>query len=227
MTDFLINPNIEQQLSRTVGDILAEEAAQTQAAETPTQAGLPEYLTPESLVAYCDSRLTSLDAQMQTIFNQQQTNAATETALSNVASALNDLPQPSGTDTTVKVSLHQMGALEVTYQQAIAAAGGAKTSLGQSLQKDLDAITKAYAPGSSEFYVAGHNPSEPISVSVINNASQNVKTYASNLNSDSQVSMIDLQSMMSQQQTAVELSTNLIQALGQISNDISSNMKDG
>jgi hypothetical protein len=225
MNDLLINPNIEQQLSRTVGDILAEEAAQTQAAETPTNAGLPEYLTPESLVAYCDSRLTSLDAQMQTIFNQQQTNASTETALSNLASALNDLPQPSGTNTTVKVPLDQMGALEVTYQQAIAAAGP-NTSLGQSLQKDLDAVTNAYGPGSSEFYVRGHNPSEPISVSVLNNASQNVKTYASNLNSDSQVSMIDLQSMMSQQQTAVELSTNLLQTYSQTTSDIASNMKD-
>jgi hypothetical protein len=211
-------------------EILQQEAeaaqAKLKAEETPTDAGLPTYLTPESLVAYCDTRLTSLDSQMQAIFNQQQTNSATETALGNLATALNDLPQPSGSNTTVNVSLKQMSQLWGTYQTAIDAAGPT-TALGKELTKDQSTLQNAWeATGGSVFYVkGGPNPSCAIDESTITNCSQNVKTYASNLNSDSQVSMINLQSMMSQQQTAVELSTNLLQTLSQTTNNIAANMK--
>lgn len=207
----------------------AEAAAKATREETPTCAGLPQYLTPQSLVAYCDTRLTSLDSQMQTIFNQQQTSAASETALSSLASALNDLPQPganAGSNPTVSVSVRRFDQLQNAYDAAIAAAGGPKTTLGKSLEGDLKRLSADFPV--SEFGMSGDaNKTYPIPESTISNLSQNVKTYASNLNSDSQISMINLQSMMSQQQTAVELSTNLLQTLSQTANTIASNMKVG
>jgi hypothetical protein len=228
INDLATSPTIEPTLQHAAEAMFevqereaAEAAAKLQREETPTAAGLPQYLTPESLVAYCDTRLSSLDSQMQSIFNEQQTGAATETALSNVATALNSLPQPSGSDTTVKITAQQMDQVARTFSTAIDAAGAGST-LGKALNKDLAALQTNFAAHSENGGSDSH-----MDQSAISNASQDIKTYASNLNSDSQVSMINLQSMMSQQQTAVELSTNLLQTLSQTANTIASNMKVG
>src|SRR5580698_49133 len=112
----------------------------------PATAELPTYLTPDALITYCDTRLSSLDAQMQTIFNQQEQSAATETALSNLASELNDLPQPSsssGSNPTIAVTVEQFNNLEGAYNAAIAAAGPT-TALGQQLSTDLGTLAKGY-----------------------------------------------------------------------------------
>ena len=47
---------------------------------------------------------------------------------------------------------------------------------------------------------------------------------AGNINSDSQLDMVHLQSLMSQQQTAVSLTTNLVQSLGDQENKIADNI---
>jgi hypothetical protein len=198
----------------------------------PTTAELPTYLTPDALITYCDTRLSSLDAQMQTIFNQQEQSAATETALSNLASELNDLPQPSsssGSNPTIAVTVGQFNNLEGAYNAAIAAAGPT-TALGQELSADLGTLAKGYVDSNGNAVSVFATPADAnqtysISESIVTNLSQNVKTYASDLSSDSQMQMINLQSMMSQQQTAVELSTNLLQTLSQTDQNIVSNLK--
>jgi|HubBroStandDraft_2_1064218.scaffolds.fasta_scaffold96279_2 hypothetical protein len=200
----------------------------------PTTAEPPTFLTPESLVTYCDTRVSSLDLQMQEIFNQQQANANTETALSNLASELNDLPQPSsssGSNPTIQVTVEQFQNLEAAYGAAIQAAGPS-TTLGQQLFADENTLAKAYGqtspngPSVSLFATkSNENDTYSISESTITNLSQNLKTYSSNLDSDSQMQMINLQSMMSQQQTAVELSTNLLQTSSQTTLSIASNCK--
>jgi hypothetical protein len=197
----------------------------------PTTPELPTYLTPNSLVAYCDSRLSSLDSQIQSIFNQQQESAATQTALSNLASELNDLPQPSsssGSNPTIQVTVEQFDNLEGAYNAAITAAGPT-TALGQQLSTDLSTLAQGYNAGGgtvSQFATASNaNTAYPIDESTITNLSQNIKTYASDLNSDSQMQMINLQSLTSQQQTEVELSTNLLQTLNQTDLNTISNLK--
>jgi hypothetical protein len=200
----------------------------------PTTVEPPTFLTPESLVTYCDTRLSSLDSQMQAIFNQQQASANTETALSNLASELNDLPQPSsssGSNPTVQVTVEQCDNIEAAYSAAIQAAGPS-TSLGQQLSADESTFAKAYGqtspngPSVSLFANKSNaNDTYPITASTITNLSQNLKTYSSDLNSDSQMQMINLQSMMSQQQTAVELSTNLLESMSQTTSAIVANYK--
>jgi hypothetical protein len=198
----------------------------------PTPDDLPTYLTPDSLLTYCDTRLSSLDAQMQTIFNQQEQSAATETALSNLASELNDLPQPSsssGSNPTIQVTVEQFNNVEGAYNAAIAAAGPT-TALGQQLSTDLGTLAKGYVDSNGDAISlfetpANENQTYSISDSIVTNLSQNVKTYASDLSSDSQMQMINLQSLMSQQQTAIELSTNLLETLSQTNQNIVSNLK--
>ena len=52
----------------------------------------------------------------------------------------------------------------------------------------------------------------------------NLKNDAADLNSDSEMTMITLQSLMSQRQTAVQLTTNLVQSLGDQQNSIAKNI---
>jgi hypothetical protein len=198
----------------------------------PTTTDLPTYLTPDSLVAYCDSRLSSLDTQMQSIFNEQQQNATTTESLDNLATKLNDLPAPNtASPPTITMSLAQYQAVVGGYYQSIDQlsttngtpgqefTNGVQTALGAELEQDRESIHQ-----NSTFYTDG---TVTVTASTITNVSQNLKTYTSNLNSDSQTQMINLQSMMSQQQTAVELSTNLLQTMSQTAQNTVSNMKAG
>ena len=58
----------------------------------------------------------------------------------------------------------------------------------------------------------------------VSQLTQNLKNDAANLNSDSEMTMINLQSLMSQRQTAVQLTTNLVQSLGDQQNSIAKNI---
>lgn len=190
-------------------------------------------LSSASLVAYCDTRLSSLDTQMQQIFAQQQTSAAQTQNLNNIATLLNDLPQPTGSSTnpTIHITDAQLRQIFSAYDTAIddlsATSGtpsqmwssGEKTPLGTQLYNDVNALRLSTSGSVS----AGWDLPE----STITNSSQNLKTYTSNLSSDSQMQMINLQSLMSDEQTAVELSTNLMQTLGQTNSNIVSNLKAG
>jgi len=191
-------------------------------------------LSSASLVAYCDSRLSSLDTQMQQIFTQQQTSAATTQNLDNIATLLNDLPQPTGTSSnpTVHISDAQLRQIYAAYDTAIDDlcptdgtpaqmwSVGEKTPLGTQLYNDVNALRISIQSGSVS---SGWTLPE----SSITNCSQNLKTYTSNLSSDSQMQMINLQSLMSDEQTAVELSTNMMQTMSSTAESITANLKDG
>jgi hypothetical protein len=209
-------------------------------ADNVESAGLPEFLTPQSLVAYCDCRLTSLDSQMQQIFNQQQTNASATTAINQVASDLDDLPGPSsGSNPTIPITGVEAGKIQADYQAAIKAAatgGSGSAQLVSSLKQDLVTFQNACDPGietaanhddvNVDFTCDGHSgDTYNVSSNTISGLTQNLKTDGSDLNNDSQMTMINLQSLMSQQQTAVELSTNLLQTESQTAQNIASNLK--
>jgi hypothetical protein len=51
-----------------------------------------------------------------------------------------------------------------------------------------------------------------------------LKTEQSDLNGGAELNMINLQAIMSQRQTAIQLTTNLVQALGDSSNKIAANI---
>jgi hypothetical protein len=181
--------------------------------ETPPPS-VPNYtnLSPDSLMAYCESRLNSLDTQMTGIFASQQKNATTTQDLNALASSLNDLPavNPAPTPPTTTVSGPDYQAIVNQYNTAIDDAGKG-TTLGNELGEDL----KSFQAGVSK----GAIPSDTVA-----SLSQNLKNDTSSLNSDSEMTMINLQSLMTQRQTAVQLTTNLVQSLGEQTGDIAKNV---
>ena len=192
----------------------------------------PAALSPESLIAYCSTRLSSLDTQMQEIFNQQTSSAATINSLNGISNLLNDLPAPStGSPPKITMSAAQYKQLALAYDTAIENLSptsgtpsqmyknGVKTPLGHELAVDHDSFSSNIAQDSSGKY--------EIAASVITNLTQNLKTYNSSLNSDAEMQMINLQSLMSSRQTAVELSTNMLETMSSTDLSIASNLKTG
>lgn len=195
----------------------------------PTEASS---LSPASLMAYCSTRLSSLDTQMQEIFNQQTASAATINDLNGVSSLLNDLPAPStGTPPKITMSAAQYNQIVQAYKTAISDlsptngspstmyANGAKTPLGQELEVDQQSFSSNSSVDSSGNY--------EVPASVVTNVTQNLKTYTSSLNSDAEMQMINLQSLMSSRQTAVELATNMMETMSSTDLAIASNLKSG
>jgi hypothetical protein len=181
-------------------------------------------LTPDGLMAYCQSRMNSLDTQMNTIFNAQQGNSKVTQDVDTIAGILNDIPQvpnSSSSDTNPNMSVDAQTCQDINhgYSQAIAdAKAGGNTALVQQLTKDQNTFN-------SEI---GSTPQDPkagtLSSNSLSNLQQNLKNYGNELNSDSEMSMINLQSLMSQRETAVQLTTNLVQSLGQQAQDVAKNV---
>ena len=170
-------------------------------------------LSPDALMAYCQSRLSSLDSQMSGIFTSQEKNAKVTQDLNQVASAINALPGPDGgTPAKVALSADQINQLQAAYATAVSDAGGPNTELGASLTRDA----KTFPPAGSG--------DTSMSADQVSQESQSLKGYSSDLNSNSELTMISLQSLMSQLQTAVQLTTNLVQSLDQQASDITKNV---
>jgi hypothetical protein len=175
-------------------------------------------LSPDALMSYCESRLSSLDNQMSQIMDQQQANATQTAALDKLSSLLNELPGPnSSTPPMVDVSSSGnqklVGEISSEYM-SVAGTLGPSSPIAGSLLKDqasfLNALTK--------------NGGKQLSSDVVNQLEQNIKNDTATLNSNSEMIMIDLQSLMSQRQTAVQLTTNLVQSLGDQANSIAKNI---
>jgi hypothetical protein len=180
---------------------------------------VPNYtsLSPDALMAYCEARLNSLDTQMSDIFTSQQKNATSTQDLNNIADSLNNLQAvtPATTPATVTVTNNDYNAIVNEYKTAILDAGKG-SSLEVSLQGDLSTFENAAKSALSK--------DGTMSADTVASLSQDLKNDTANLNSDSEMTMINLQSLMSQRQTAVQLTTNLVQSLGDQSSDIAKNV---
>lgn len=175
----------------------------------PLDAPLPQGtagLTPEGLMIYLRSRLGNLDSQIGDIFNKQQKNQATQKALEELQNTISKL------DADTKTSKKYTG-------------------LGDELRKDLADLKKVDPDLASEVAAEIQKQGQVLYGGDDSYNGQEVtasQTYIDNLvkdiDSGSQMDMIHLQSLMSSRQTAVQLSTNLVSALGQSTRSIAANV---
>lgn len=185
---------------------------------TPVSTPPSMSISPDALMAYCESRLNSLDTQMTQIFDQQQTNASLTQDIDAIASALNEssaAPGSSSSNPNPDMTLNPI-TVEMAYNTAIHDAKSAgNTTLANELTQDLSMFT-----GTSSI---NNNP-PTISSNTLSGLQQSLKNYGNELNSNSEMSMITLQSLMSQRQTAIQLTTNLVQSLGDQASSIAKNI---
>lgn len=169
----------------------------------------PGFLTPEALMSYCQTRLRGIDEQIQGAFaKQQQAN--------HDSKALSDLSQSMGSCKNNLDKANGQNALQDLADKYYAAAKNVsdpdlKASLiaqGKKCETDKLALTndgltaEQYKQYGADF----------------------VASAQKDLNAGTELSMINLQSLMSQRQSSVQLVTNMVQALGDQMNKIASNI---
>jgi hypothetical protein len=192
------------------------------------------YLTMDALLTYCESRMRGIDAQVQEQFLKQKQGNEASAALQNLMGSINACTaggiQPGGR------SAHD---LIRAYQAAIMAVSD--PALKQRLVAERDAFIKAVGKNGgaelrSEMLQGGDFWHKPLADNadgqmVVSMSGDTVKKFADNLkglqtevNQGSELGMITLQSLMSQRQMAIQLTTNLVQSLGEMTNKIAANI---
>ena len=158
------------------------------------------YLTPDAMLVYCQSRLTGINTQCREIMTRQDKNAKAQAAMGDLLSTLY-VSQDGAT-------AEQKQYIRVAYAKAIDAVGP-ETALGKKLNKDLGTL---------------NDQPNTIDKNTMQSVINSTKNYQSELNSDAEIDMIRLQSLMSQRQTAIQLTTNIIQSLNDQANKIVANI---
>jgi hypothetical protein len=195
-------------------------------------------LSPDALMAYCQSRLDSIDGQVQASFGDQQQNA---TALQQIDQFTDTLKNVDGADQkgadackNLEKSFYAMiqsvrtsdpncpalGALITTYNQMVYSGDGGAAFNHSTDPTDPDFIDKGEYP----LDTSAPQGDKILGATELQGFAQSLTDAAGSLNSNSELQMVQLQSLMSQRQTAISLTTNLVQSLGDQANKIADNI---
>ncbi|HTB76238.1 MAG TPA: hypothetical protein VK762_23485 [Polyangiaceae bacterium] len=197
-------------------------------------------LSPDALMAYCQTRLDSIDSQARTCFDDQNKNASETQQIDAVNDALRLFPAGTTDADACKK-------LETLFQNAITSIQGTDPSCAElpTLINTYNSIVWSGTGGAAfnhssdptdpDFIDVAHHPASPpdpsskqgdgqLGAPEIQNYMQTLSDCVDNINSKSQLEMVNLQSLMSQRQTAVTLTTNLVQSLGDQENKIADNI---
>lgn len=202
-----------------------------EAPTVPSTGGDGQYLTMDSLMTYCQSRLHSLDTQAQDIFRRQQKCNDDAGSLNNVLATLESLT--GGVQLGGRTAHDIIGAYQLAINKV-----GADTPLGAKLTSEMNKLAHRLSPDGKleaamkdpSFWTNGAGNADDGLTSVALSAedmkpfTETVKGFASDLNHDSELNMVSLQSIMSQRQMAIQVVTNLVQSLGDMSNKIAANI---
>jgi hypothetical protein len=209
------------------------------------------YLTPDALMTYCQTRLQGIDSQVQKAFAEQQAMNQSTEMLGDLANSIKlpstdlDLTKEDGFKDALAAGKQLKAAADScqdpdTKQQLQAAADKVFAKLNNVLTDKeqpnctFDTISattsdsfvdEMYANKSGNYggSVSGDDATYAIdtfkadTTDAIHNIQQSISSSA-------ELSMINLQSLMSQRQEAIQLSTNLVQSLGDQCNKIADNV---
>jgi hypothetical protein len=189
-------------------------------------------LSPDSLMVYLSTRLNGLDDQIDAIFNHEQKQQKVQESLRKIQTALSTLDERKDHAGDV-VDLPDRDASAPAHQEVIGPDGkvvGASPA-ERNIDEALDEIEKLdpnlaadmRAKLSSEGFILFVQDGKYKGAEVTA-TKQYIEGIAKDIESDSQMNMIQLQSLMSARQTAIQLSTNMIAALGESSKAIATNI---
>jgi hypothetical protein len=170
-------------------------------------------------MTYLSTRLTGLDDQISQIFNDQQHQEAVQNALSALKKALpkaQDGNLTSDQMTNIKNAAADLIAVDPELGQQVAID---LNKQGGGMIFDFD-TNNPLQPG----LTTGQQTDTPFTAAEVTATSNYIDDRVKDNNSSSEMNMIKLQSLMSSRQTAVQLSTNLIAALGDTTKSIVTNV---
>jgi hypothetical protein len=199
--------------------------ANTMYVPPPAAAGDVTSMTPDALMAYCSSRLNSLDGQMKEVFAQQQLGTEEQSLIGGAVSLLQGFEQ-NGISNDPKTCTQVESQLEALYSKiqrmdpnspalkTIATVHDELMASGTGPYTDTSGNHGFLGPGPNG-YATGHTEQDnTIDGDEMQGYVNQLQGAASSLNSSSELGMINLQSLMTQRQTAIQLTTNLVQTLG-------------
>ena len=164
--------------------------------------------TPDALMAYCQARLDSIDGQAQASFDLQSQNANVTQSIQQIANSFKENSSAAVTDAATYNTLHSQ----------------LDTAIGnlQAVDPNSPALTKLLTTRAAmeQSWKADNN----LATTELEGYAQDMSDAATDLNSSSELQMVQLQSLMAQRQTAITLTTNLVQSLGDQENKVADNI---
>ena len=196
-------------------------------------------LTPDALMAYCKARLDSIDGQVKDSFDSQQKGAED---VSRINTVLGDLKNFSAVGTTkaedctkLETSLGSaitdlqksnptcpaLPGLIQTYNNMVWSGTGGSSTDPPKIFPGPQFIDPDDYPPDTSLPKQGDCDLGPTE---LQGFVQQITDASATISSQSELQMVQLQSLMSQRQTALSLTTNLVQSLGDQQNKIADNI---
>ncbi len=190
-------------------------ATATSILNADTTGSYPGALTPDALMVYLQTRLESVDGQISQIFAQQQKMEKIRSLLNRIQDELNKL-NDKGQDGQLLGIQHGGGPQD--YEAKIEGLLDQIAELDPHLANQMR--TDMRTEGQILWVEDGLYFSKEVSAS-----KDYVNSMLKDIESSAQMNMIRLQSMMSSRQTAIQLSTNLINNLHEGTKSIVGNIR--
>jgi predicted ATPase with chaperone activity len=195
---------------------------------TPLIAGDVEFnqnLSPDAMMIYLQTRLDGIDAQVDTIFNDQKKQQSAQSIINKIKATLSELnpnaDKPVALVTTARTDAAGTADLRPDIQRRVDEQLGDLAKIDPNLASQIRA--QLAAPG--QLFVPDKNGGNAEYIGQEVQAGQDVlNAVGKDLESTSQMNMIRLQSVMSARQTAIQLATNLVSSLGESTKAIVSNL---
>jgi hypothetical protein len=181
------------------------------AVEAAPPSSVSSLLTPDALMAYCESRLGSIDSQMDSIFQAQESYNKLTTDIDSLASNLNQYESTGiGTGPGDQTASPAFTSATNSLNQLISEANTTDPQVASELQGAMNTLNN----GGDTF----------VSTDEITNIEKTLQQASSDVGAGAELNMINLQTLMSQRQTAIQLTTNLVQSMGDQMNAIATNI---
>jgi hypothetical protein len=175
------------------------------------------YLTPDALLAYCATRLKSLDTQTSLLMGAQQETVNDQTTVNAIGTILSGISS---------------GASDANNNNAVSnAVNDIQTDINGMPDSDAktqlqNMVNKMQSDGTNGLVAiqASGQPYLTVNSTQVATYQSMLSSVSSTLNSNSQLGMIQIQSLMSQRETAIQLTTNLMSSYDDASKDVAANV---
>lgn len=179
-------------------------------------------LTPDALLTYCQTRLQSLDGDIKQYMDDQKAQLAKKDVLQKLETAIQD-------NNTVNKKGKELASKKQAIADAYAAAYADLTKMGMG--NEASAVKDAFKKAFPNSKITDEHPSTkgcklPTQTqSAFDDFTQPVQNLVDEIGKEAELNMIQLQSLMSQRQTAVQLTTNMMSKLDRGFDAITANFK--
>jgi hypothetical protein len=174
----------------------------------------PNSMTPEALLTYLSTRLGSLDGQMDQIFTRERASEKVRSELRQIQELLTTLPTDANEQKGLPLDLE---AFKAKLEPHLANIAAENPDLADSIRTNLES--------DAQILSGGNGGDDSYSTRELDATSTYLSTVSKDLESGSQMEMIQLQSLMGARQTAIQLSTNLVSALNESQKSVVSNIR--